>query len=258
MLLTLLIPYRKRLAHLKTFVRWFADDPSYRGRVEAVLLETDGAPGEARELAREAGLRYDFVECAGVFHKTLALNRGLSLAGGRLVTSFDIDLVPIDDALNRQVRAALESPALLFTAYRLLSRRAQVAPADVSGAASKARISSEDGRSALRKYLVNGERFGHVPLFETETLRRLGGWDESFVGWGAEDQEVIERYVSATGKVFVRAPGFTYLHLFHKHAALWNEPELTAENRKRHRLRRVELARPGAAAAHVAVKGKPA
>jgi hypothetical protein len=248
MLLTLLIPYRKRLQHLKTFVRWFADDPSYGGRVEAILLELDGAPSEAREMARASGLRYQFIECAGVFHKTLALNRGLSLAVGTLVTSFDIDLVPINDALNRQLRAALESPAVLFTAYRLLSRRTQVAPEEVAGAAETARISSEDGRSALRKYLVNGERFGQVPLFETETLRRLRGWDESFIGWGAEDQEVIERYVSAAGKVFVRAPDFTYLHLFHKPAAFWNEPELTAENRKRHRLRRVDpaqLSQPG-------------
>jgi hypothetical protein len=244
MLLTLLIPYRKRQTHLETFIRWFAADPSYKGRVETILLEMDSAPGAARELARSAGLRYRFIECAGVFHKTLALNVGLRQSRGTLVTSFDIDLVPIDNALNRQLEAALASPALLLTAYRLLSRREQVAPEEIKAAAEKARISSEDGKSALRKYLVNGERFGHVPLFVTKELRRIGGWDESFIGWGAEDQEVIERYLAATGKLFARVPACTYLHLYHKPVALWNEAELILENRKRHRLRRHNLAPP--------------
>jgi hypothetical protein len=238
MLLSLLIPYRNRQAHLQTLINWFSIDKSYAGRVEVILLELDEAPTSARALVTAAGMRYQFIECPGVFHKTRALNIGLALSESELVTPFDVDLVPIDYSLNRQLQAALALPDVLITAYRLLSSRRQVQPDMIKSIASKSRIAAEDGKSALRKHLVFGERFGQVPMFAAKDLRRLGGWDEGFIGWGAEDQEVIERYVAASGRLFVRAPDFTYLHLFHGPAELWNEPELVQKNRKRHLVKR--------------------
>ena len=238
MMLSLLIPYRNRQAHLQTLINWFSVDRSYAGRIEVILLELDAAPTAAREQVIAAGMRYEFVECPGAFHKTRALNVGLQLCDSELVTSFDVDLVPIDDALNRQLQAATALPNVLLTAYRLLSRRRQVEPEIVALAAAKSRIAAEDGKSALRKQLLRRERFGHVPMFVTEDLRSIGGWDEGFVGWGAEDQEVIERYVAASGRLFVRAPDFTYLHLFHGPVELWNEPEFVRRNRERHSAKR--------------------
>ncbi len=238
MLLSLLIPYRKRPAHLRSLINWFSSDKRYAGRIEAILLEMDSAPTDAQTIVSAAGIRYEFVECPGVFHKTRALNIGLELAQGKLITSFDVDLVPIDDALNRQLEAALALPDVLITAYRLLSKRQEVEAAEIKVAAGKSRISPEDGKSALRKYLLLRERFGHVPMFVARDLKEMGGWDKNFVGWGAEDQELIERYVSISGRLFVRAPDFTYLHLFHRPAELWNEPELVQKNRKRHSQRR--------------------
>lgn len=233
--LSLLVPYRNRLDHLRSFVTWYANNPSIREFAEIILLEADKKPTEALEIARDAGLRYRFVECPGVFHKTRVLNTGLALARGNWIAPFDVDLIPIDNALTRHFETASASPAILLTGYRLLSRRSQIEPEEIEKVAAKAHIASEDGKSALLKYLLTKQRFGHVPMLSAKSLKQISGWNESFIGWGAEDQELLERYIAATGKVFVRSPDFVYLHLYHRPARLWNEPELVAKNRTRHR-----------------------
>jgi hypothetical protein len=234
--LTLLVPYRNRRDHLDTLIAWWAADPSCAagGDIEIIVAEVDAQPTEARELVLQAGFSYEFVNCAGVLHKSRALNLGLAKARGELVTPFDVDLVPIDNTLHRHREAALGSPKVLMTGYRLLTRRRRVDPPDIRRVAEKARVSSEDGKSALRKHLLFGERFGHVPMFQKRILESIGGWDEEFLGWGSDDQDVIERYLRASGSLFVRVPDFTYLHLFHETAPLWNERQLVEDNRKRY------------------------
>jgi N-terminal domain of galactosyltransferase len=243
--LSLLVPYRNRLDHLQSFVNWYANNPPIQGCAEIILLEADKRPTAAQEIARHAGLGYRFVECYGVFHKTRALNAGLAQARGNLIAPFDIDLIPVNNALTRQFETALASPAILLTGYRLLSRRSQIEVEEIETVAAKGSIAAEDGKSALRKYLLTRQRFGHVPMFSAESLKQIGGWSESFIGWGAEDQELIERYLAATGKVFVRSPDFVYLHLYHRPARLWNEPGLVAKNRDRHRLLMLRAERNG-------------
>jgi hypothetical protein len=234
--LSMIVTYRGRREHLETFIEWCAADPAFAARSEreVIFLEVDSRPTEARELASAAGFRYEFVECAGVFHKSRALNIGLALARGELVTPYDVDLVPLDNALERQVGTALASPALLLTAYRVMSRRRRVRPSEVRRAAEKGRVAAEDGRSALRKQLLTGEHFGHVPMFRREILASIGGWDEEYLGWGPEDQDVIERYLAASGVAFARVTDFVYLHLFHEPASLWNERELVEVNRRKY------------------------
>lgn len=233
--LTLIVPYRNRRQHLESLIAWCAADPAcVGGEIEIIVLEVDARQSEARGLVERAGLRYEFVDCPGVMHKSNALNVGLKLSRGELITPFDVDLVPIDDALRRQMRAALASPKVLLTGYRLLTRRRRVRPEEVRRVAEKARVAAEDGKSALRKHLLYGERFGHVPMFQRRALDAAGGWDEGYLGWGSDDQEVIERYCAASGSHFARSPDFAYLHLFHETAPLWNERELVEANRKRY------------------------
>lgn len=95
---------------------------------------------------------------------------------------------------------------------------------------AQASLGPEDQPSALRKHLLGGERFGVMPLFWRDRLQTLGGWDEAFVGWGAEDQALIEHYLTPQ-QALCRCPELIYLHLHHGPAAGWNEPDLTQKNR---------------------------
>lgn len=91
-------------------------------------------------------------------------------------------------------------------------------------------IAPEDQPTALWKHLTQHEKFGVVPLFQRQRLQAIGGWDEAFVGWGAEDQDLIERYLVG-GYALCRCPELVYLHLWHDREAAWTEPELVAQNR---------------------------
>lgn len=84
--------------------------------------------------------------------------------------------------------------------------------------------------TALWKHLTKHEKFGVVPFFQRERLSEIGGWDEEFVGWGAEDQDLIERYLK-NGYALCRCPELVYLHLFHKQETRWTEPFLVQQNR---------------------------
>jgi predicted glycosyltransferase involved in capsule biosynthesis len=82
----------------------------------------------------------------------------------------------------------------------------------------------------LRKYLLKGERFGVMPLFKRDRLLVINGWDETFIGWGAEDQDLIERYLIDTQSL-CRCPDLVYLHLKHGTSDGWNCETLTPKNR---------------------------
>jgi hypothetical protein len=59
----------------------------------------------------------------------------------------------------------------------------------------------------------------------------LNGWDEHYVGWGAEDQDMIHRYLGSD-RFLLSSTDVVYLHLEHGHVADWNDGELTRKNRE--------------------------
>ncbi|MEM8638465.1 MAG: galactosyltransferase-related protein [Cyanobacteria bacterium P01_G01_bin.54] len=230
MRLTLITPYRDRLSHLKTQLDWWA---GYAGKaaIEWLVIELTPDPSEPLPaLLQSHGIRYLHLPCVGPFHKTKALNVGLAQAQGELVAAFDVDLIPVGETLTRHCELAVRSPHLLLTGYRLMAATETVDVADLGLALAQATLGPEDQPTALRKHLLAGERFGVMPLFWRDRLRAIGGWDEAFVGWGAEDQELMERYLLPE-QGFCRSPELVYLHLAHGLASDWNEAELTERNR---------------------------
>lgn len=229
--LSLLVTYRDRPQHLACQLAWWQQATGLED-VELLLVEVSAAPspGLGDRLAALPRSRYLHVPCAGTFHKTRALNCGLEQAQGFWVAPFDVDLLPVRQTLRQHMAIARRAPELLVSGYRLLSAAASLTLAALPAALASAQIAPEDRPSALWKQLVQGERFGVVPLFQRERLQAIGGWDERFVGWGGEDQDIIERYL-ADGRHLCRVPDLCYLHLAHGSDRDWSEPERVAQNR---------------------------
>lgn len=227
----MLVTYRDRPQHLACQLAWWQQAADVAG-CELLLLEVSAAPspGLGDRLAALSRSRYLHISCPGVFHKTRALNSGLALARGSWVAPFDVDLLPVRQTLRQHLAIARRAPELLVSGYRLLSASASLTLAALPEAIARAEIAPEDRPSALWKQLTRGERFGVVPLFQRDRLQAIGGWDEGFIGWGGEDQEVIERYL-ADGRHLCRVPDLLYLHLAHAGDRHWSEPELVAQNR---------------------------
>lgn len=56
------------------------------------------------------------------------------------------------------------------------------------------------------------QRFRVIPFLKCDRLLAIGGWDKTFVGWGGEDRDTIERYLQ-DGQFLSRFPKIVYLHL---------------------------------------------
>lgn len=234
--LTLLIPYRRRQASLLSLLKYLEINsfPQDWPELQILLLEGDQSPSiSIQSLAQHLGLEYQFLDVGATFHKTRLLNYGLSLVKTAYVAAYDVDLIPLHlTVLRRHLWLAGASPALLITGYRLmLSIESWPGYPALTELATSAQIAPEDQPSALCKHLVANERFGVLPLFATERLQKIGGWDETFLGWGAEDQDVIERYLG-NDLCLCRVPELVYLHLAHPYPPDWYSSEGVERNRR--------------------------
>ena len=234
MKLSLIMPYRQREVHLKTQLAWW----NHRGQQEAVencellIVEADQTPSTWIEAAiAGTSIRYTFCPCDRVFHKTKVLNLGLSLAQGEFVTPLDVDHIPVGKTLLHHLHLAQSSPHCLITGYRMMRSEESIDLNAIPAALEAASIAPEDSPTALWKHLVRRERFGVVPFFERHRLIEIGGWDEAFIGWGGEDQDVIERYLRSD-RFLCRCPDLLYLHLFHPPDSQWSESAFVESNRR--------------------------
>lgn len=229
MKLSLIVTYRQRETHLKAQLEWWNNQAMQD--IELIIVEADEQPSIWMGDAIASPITYTFLPCKGVFHKTKALNLGLSLAQGEFVAPYDVDLIPLGNTLFQHLQIAQLAPQLLVTGYRIMSQ------VEEPIAINSCTIAPEDMPTALWKQLIDGERFGVVPYFNRERLLKIGGWDEKFVGWGGEDQDIIERYLQ-TGYHLCKCPELVYLHLPHAPNQLWTETALVEQNRKHYYYKR--------------------
>jgi len=241
MRLALLTAYRARPEHLVRQREWLRrlraeelDD------FEWVVVEGDERSSAAAELELP-WCRHERVPMRGPFHKSLLLNRAARLSSAELLCPFDVDLLPAPGVLSLHRRLAAEATGMLVTGYRLnLSELPDVhaSPPEWLHAGDGA-LGPEENPSALRKYLLAGERFGVCPVYRRSDWEAVGGVDERYVGWGAEDQDLTQRVVSL-GRTLVRCYDLLYFHMPHGQEAGWHDPALTERNRALFRSRHGE------------------
>lgn len=232
--LTLIIPYRKRQLAFYSFYNWLTDSSKNSQNLpDIIFIESDKTPSlGVQEKIEEIGFKYFFIHNDGVFHKTSLLNHGLHLVTTKYLMAYDIDLIPYKNSLLLHLELAKTAPLFLITGYRLMVQQSFIDNEDnLDSIIKQATISPEDQPSALKKHLTSHEKFGVLPLFRTEELHKIGGWDENFVGWGGEDQDIIQRYCQE-GYNLCRVPDLVYLHLNHQHNSDWYSPKIINKNRE--------------------------
>ena len=245
MRLALLTAYRTRPDHLTRQRAWLE-----RLRAEELDdFEWIVVEGDERASATPAldlpWCRYDFVSMSGPFHKSALLNHAAGMSPASLLCPFDVDILPAQGTLSLHCQLATEAHRMLIAGYRLnLPDLPSVAsPRDCTwrwlqslvGASAEV-LGPEENPSALRKYLLHGERFGVCPMYRREDWEAVGGVDERYVGWGGEDQDLIERVVD-TGRTLARSYDLIYFHMPHGREAGWHDPLLTERNRALFRAR---------------------
>jgi hypothetical protein len=226
--LSIVIPFRgdsvDRLENLEAVVRFFA---RYARGYELVILE-NGKQSVAGDLADYPEIKYFFEENDGPFHKTKLLNRAVQELSARpFVASYDADTLLFPHALQiamDHLRAGhgmvLPFSGDLFD-LRRSARRAVIAQSDLDSL-SPAELLLRRGKLGWRDLLeivyVHDTHVGGAVLFNRNTFTDCGGYNENFVSWGYEDNEIVER-LGKFGVSPVRVPGYPLLHLSHRRGA---------------------------------------
>jgi hypothetical protein len=241
-MISIITAYRNRASQLNVLLFWLERIRSEEkfSDFEWILVEGSSDPTVHKLISGKPWARYQFVKMDGVFHKSHLLNTGVNISRGDFVVTLDVDLLPARGVLALHTGMARSSPNLLISGYRVLLKEipnvGQLPSSQdiITRLRSKSTsiLGPEDGPSALYKYLVKGERFGVCPFYSRELIIKLGGYDEAYIGWGAEDQDVLEKSC-AQGITLVRSYDLLYFHMPHNDEPGWRDRSLTQKNRKR-------------------------
>lgn len=234
--LTLLIPYRQRELAFNSFyhwLKWIKNQHNNFSSVQIILIENDVKPTLIiQQKASELSIEYHFIESDGIFHKTYLLNYGLKFVKTRYIMAYDIDLIPYKNSLFQHWQLTTQTNNFLVTAYRLMLEESSLNIFDsLEDYINRANVAPEDKPTALKKQLISFEKMGILPIFETEKLIKIGGWDENFLGWGGEDQDLIQRYSLAYNLTMCKVPKLLYLHIAHDYQCHWYSSEIITKNR---------------------------
>jgi hypothetical protein len=226
--LSVVIPFRSdspdRRENLDAVVRFFARFA--RGH-ELIILE-DGKRSAASGLADLPNVKYRFEWNDGPFHKTRLLNRGvLELSSRRFVASYDADTLLFPEALKIAMDRLRDGKCLvlpfsgdLFDVRR--SARAALIKSlgfeNISASALLARRGKLGFDDLVHFVYIHDTHVGGAVLFDRSAFVACGGYNENFVSWGYEDNEIVERFVKL-GVELIRVAEYPLLHLSHRRGA---------------------------------------
>jgi N-terminal domain of galactosyltransferase len=158
------------------------------------------------------------------FNRSQARNRAAAYGAWDVAVFADACIFVADPYLVQRASAMAARLGRLVhghTAVRRLTQR---------GTAMVLANRSPGGAEVLRR---NGPRTpGGVLAVPRRLFERTGGWDESFEGWGAEDNAFVAACLARTGGARINVPGTVY-HLWHAHSDRAVDSDAFARNRKR-------------------------
>lgn len=192
-----------RLPHLLATLRSIAGQRN--APVECVVIEQS----ERREIeaALPPWVRYVHTPTSEVaYNRSWTLNEGARAASGQVLILHDNDMIcPADYASETLARAREGSSFLQLKRFTFYLDEFETNRVFATG----------EVRTDLPSTVVQNLHGASIAVTR-DAYFEIGGFDESFVGWGGEDNEFWDR-AETTGRVY----GFGYLPFLH----LWHAPQ---------------------------------
>lgn len=224
------IPYRSdesgmRATNLKTVLAWLSRLP----QLEVVLVEQDGQ-SRVEHGALPSNSVHVFVENAGPFNKSWALNVGFMRAAGDVVAFGDADMILNGQTLMNAFEQCVEAADAVKPYDRLIDLTPDESRLliESDGPLSVRRRSSDVNREGLGEFICF---CGGIFVMKRNVYLDLGGFDEGFIGWGCEDDAMslkVQRLGVRTLTLQKQAafhlwhdrnPGLRYSHHFYEQNA---------------------------------------
>jgi GT2 family glycosyltransferase len=219
MRLTIGIPsYQRRGALqrlLESLAEELAGDPDLLSAADVVVV-VDGSDDGSLEMVRAL----DFpVRLQAVWQpnsgRAAARNAALNAAQGEFILFIDDDLVPSPGLIRRHLDSHRDSPPHILVGPCLIPDEWQALDSDRRFYSNRYSRPTEAGSIRQFDDFSPANTSGPVELFRT-----VGGFDESFVGWGGEDYELGVRLLNAGVEI-----------LFETEAIAWHLRDLSPKQR---------------------------
>jgi len=176
---------------------------SYFNDIEIIVVEQDES--SKIDLSRYCHIKKVFIPNKGLFNRSWAFNVAVKNTDKQVFIFADIDFIIKKEAFL----ASLDAINKGFITVRPYSQVVEMSKEDSEELAKTLKLSCLKGN-----YSQVGFNFSSGILFMTrEAYNIVGGWDECFEGWGAED-DVFTDKIRRTGiqSVVINIPAF---HQFH-------------------------------------------
>lgn len=199
---TYIIGYRhkiERLGNLKKVIEWLS---GFKG-IEIIIVEQD----KTQKLPAFSlkGFKYIFTKSDLPYNRSWAFNVGLKHATTQVIGFGDSDLVMDPQKFIESIK--------LLEQYECVSPYSSVI--DLEPQESNLPLQSlsqitRPGRGETDVQKIN--LTGGIILYRKESIQRIGGWDEQFLGWGGEDDfqtmktKMFLKWIENQGKCY---------HLYH-------------------------------------------
>jgi hypothetical protein len=198
---------------------------------ELIIAEMDESPKIFHLIPKWC--KYVFCkEDSEVWSRSKRINLGLSLVNSEILMILDSDVIiewPVVEYIVDQIKKDKIDAATPFENLYHVSRNV------IPKMKEKIDINSylnNNKNDISRVFKVNGACF----LTRTDVFKHIRGMNELFLGWGLEDDELINRYIKL-GYRYARVSGYNAIHINHErtvncHPDLNNfEKSITEKNR---------------------------
>lgn len=163
---------------------------------------------------------------SNVFHKTFLLNKAINQIDSEYIIMSDADCIlsyiGIDSIRNDYSKGSILFPFSKVNYYNEMNTRRLCKREDSLNA-------TDDRNLPIKRFT------GLVNCFSKETFNKVGGFDEEFIGWGAEDDAFVIKCERLVGEIYRTTTPSEVIHMFHPKidTSEYKKSELFINNKKR-------------------------
>jgi hypothetical protein len=242
-----------RLKNLETVINYLATNLA---DIKFIFIEDDKEHNKAFDTFPflKGITSFSFVKNDSTYYRTRALNIGMKMAKSDIVVSMDTDCIVPIESIKACAKSLREGATVAWpyngyfidTSFELHDNFIKTSY-DYDYL-----LSGLDGNFKLP--LVNTYKGYHVRctdtthlgtggfvMFNREKFLSIGGYNENFIGWGCEDNEILRR-IDILGHKHFRdtRPEAICFHLFHRAAERAENPFFNANSSEIHKIQAMD------------------
>ena len=239
-----------RIENLNTIIRYYSNNIR---DVKFIFIEDDREHNKAFDLVNfvKGKTSFNFVKNDSIYYRTRALNIGIKMAQSDVVVSLDTDcIVPIESLLA--CKDALLNGATVAWPYNgyfvdvSQQLRNKIVTSQFNYGDILQQLDSNFNLPLSSSYkdfhvrCTNNQHLGTggIVMFNRSLFIEAGGYNENFIGWGCEDNEIVSRLDILEHKKFRDTrPEAICFHLFHRSAQRAENPFFNNNSEEWHKVK---------------------